>query len=98
MLLIADLNRLWVYLVFPDLSRLRLLRVSAQKFFHNVYFSLNSDSVIEGSVVINFFKAPTVLSIGLLERASDDLLYLELTHLKIVTCKQVEQCLPSVND
>lgn len=32
------------------------------------------------------------------EITSDYLLHVELTHLKIVTCKQVEQCLPSVND
>ena len=68
MLLIADLSRLWVYWVFPDLSRLRLLSVSAQKFLHYVYFSLNSDSVIEGRVTISSFNALAALSHRLLVR------------------------------
>lgn len=63
MLLIADLNRLWVYLVFPDLSRLRLLSVYAQKFLHEMYLSLNSDSVIEGRVTISSFNAIVALCI-----------------------------------
>lgn len=68
MLLIAALNRLWVYLVFPDLSRLRLLSVSAMKILHEMYLSLNSDSVIEGRVTISSFNAIAALSHGLLVR------------------------------